>query len=1079
MKHIREFIFLLLLGLSFTVNAQNVNLRKDFLHPPQESRPLIWWHWMNGNISREGIYKDLMWMHRIGIAGFHVFDAGLKIPQIVPHRIIYMTPEWKECFRYSIYLADSLNMSVGIASAPGWSNTGGPWVKAKDAMKKISWRTMRIKGNRIFDGKLPEPWRTTGLFQNSKTADIPDSVCYGNIATLAVRLSPDDISMKELNPKIISSSGMLDLNALSDEDVEEKQIVRADKSGKIWVLFDFHQPQTLKALSIADGRCRDTWNYVYIPILYHLESSADGVTFRKVCDIPQSGAMEQTIDIPATRARYFRVVCDQPESDKEGKLIRLSELVFYTTNKINFAEEKAGFTSYGDLANHPTPSVIENVFSDEVINLTTKVNSNGYLHWKVPQGNWEIYRFGWSLTGKQNHPASPEATGLEVDKMDSEAVKDYMEYYLNLYKNASGGMLGKCGIHDLLIDSYEAGRQTWTPLIAQEFEKRRGYSLYKWLPVLAGQIIGSSVTSEKFLFDYRKTIGELIEENLYGQVAKMARKRDLQTYFESNEWGRQFLADGLSVKSKADIPMGAMWAGKYADIYMYECDLKESSSAAHIYGKSYIAGESFTVAGNHEDEYSYFPGNLKSTADRELSCGVNRFVIHESSHQPDDVHQPGPSLDVFGQWFTRHETWAEEARPWIDYLTRNSYMLQQGRYVADIAYYYGEDNSVNGLFGQQHPRVPKGYSYDFINPEALAGALSFDGKNIVTTGGMKYRLLVLDKNCVKMTLPYLRKIDQLVRKGAPIWGQRPLEDPSLGEDSIEFNSLVKDIWYSGRTNVLIQPLLEDALNQLKIYPDLTSPDINQIRYIHRKIGNSDIYWVSNMSDDPLKTILSLRVNGHKPEIWHPDDGRMEPASYEIKDGRTYIKLDMTGHDAQFIVLMDPDIKGNEDIPEPQKHDVMSLNTNWDIHFQKGLGAPELIHIDSLKSYTESPISDIRYFSGTAVYTKTFRMPKKSKKLHYELNLGEVDCMAVVTLNGNGIGTLWKTPYTIDITRELRKGMNELQIKVVNLWPNRIIGDLQPGVKKKYTWCSYNAYEATSPLFPSGLLGPVKIVEVVR
>lgn len=780
------------------------------------------------------------------------------------------------------------------------------------------------------------------------------------------------------------------------------------------------------------------------------------------------------MDIPTTKARYFRVVCDQPESDKSGKFIKLGELVLHTVNRINFAEGKTGFTSFGDLSGHQTP---ETSGADQVVDLTSKVDRQGILHWNVPLGRWKVFRFGWSLTGKENRPASPEATGLEVDKMDSSAVKKYIEHYLDMYKEASGNRLGLHGIHYLLIDSYEAGNQTWTTQMPREFRKRRGYSLYSWLPVLTGQIIGNSEMSEKFLFDYRNTLGELIEENLYGQVAKIARQRNLQTYFESNECGRQFLADGLSVKSKADIPMGAMWAGDFADKHMYDCDLKESSSAAHIYGKPFVAGESFTVAGNHGTEYAYYPGNLKPTADRELSCGLNRFVIHESSHQPDDIHSPGLGLGFYGQWFNRHETWAEEAGPWINYLSRSSYLLQQGNYVADIAYYYGEDNSITGLFGRRHLVIPKGYSYDFINPEALTNALSFNGRDFVTTGGMKYRLLVLDQNCARMTLSYLRKIDRMVRQGAPVWGQKPLEDPSLGEDSMEFKNLVKDIWDSDRKNVLTQNSLEDALEQLNIKPDLFSPDMSSLRFIHRRIPEGEIYWISNCSDDSLQTVVSLRTSGLIPEIWHPDNGNITSADYEIYGGRTYVKLGMCGHDAQFIVLLNQAIETTKDSPEPVRKNIMTLDTDWDIHFQQNLGAPEQIHLDSLKSYTESSISGIRYFSGTALYEKDFKMSKKSRKLHYELDLGNVGCMAVVTLNGKEVGSLWKSPYKIGITSQLKVGENNLQVKVINLWPNRIIGDLQSGVTKKYTWCSYNGYKASSPLLPSGLLGPVKIEEI--
>ena len=297
----------------------------------------------------------------------------------------------------------------------------------------------------------------------------------------------------------------------------------------------------------------------------------------------------------------------------------------------------------------------------------------------------------------------------------------------------------------------------------REFSSRRGYELYKWLPVIAGRIIGSSDESERFLCDWRKTIGELIAENLYGESERIAHENGMQTYFESNENSRQYLADGMSVKSHADIPMGAMWARQEKDRLMYAFDLKESSSAAHVYGRRFTAGESMTVAGHEGMAYSFHPGNLKKVADHEMSCGLNRFVIHESAHQPVDDKRPGLSLGQYGQWFNRHETWAKRAKTWTDYLGRSCYMLQLGKNVAQIAYYYGTDNSVTGICGVDKVSVPRGYGYDFIGPDELLKETDIKNKELVTRGGASYKMLWISPVVVKMSVSELRKIAAIAK----------------------------------------------------------------------------------------------------------------------------------------------------------------------------------------------------------------------------------------------------------------------------------------------------------------------------
>ena len=1028
---------------------------------------------MNGNITKDGIRKDIEWMHRVGIGGFHNFDAGMATPQVVEKRLTYMSPEWKDAFRYAVMLADSFGMEVATAACPGWSNTGGPWVKPEQAMKKLTWREMNVKGGKRLNMVLPAPFTTTGFFQNvplgSNSATFTEAdrqkEWYKDLYVLAVRRSMADKTMKELGAKVTSSGGHFTLEQLSDGDLAKAESLPADnEKGYAWIQYEFKKPQTIKALSVADGSVRSEWAAAPAPVTKHLEVSDDGKTFRRVCDIPHGGAARQTIAFEPTRAKYFRVVFDNPvvidiyaalnpNKQEQPKSTPVAELMLYTVAKINHAEEKAGYATPSDLMEHQTTaSAGELVTANDVIDLTDKVDADGNLVWDAPKGEWTIYRFGYSLTGKENHPASPEATGLEVTKIDKDAFTNFLEYYLKTYQDATGGLMGKRGLQYLLIDSYEAGWETWTPKMPQEFEKRRGYSLLKWLPVLTGRIIESAERSEQFLFDWRTTIGELIEECMYANADRIAKKYGLGTYFESHENGRLYLVDGMSAKSKADIPMAAMWTvvpgqkSANSSSMMAESDIHESASVAHLYGKKYVAAESLTANGLDGGAYSYFPGNLKATADLEMANGVNRFVIHESTHQPIDDKKPGLGLLIFGQWFNRHETWAEQAKPWTDYLARSSYMLQQGRNVADILYYYGEDDVVTSLFAHRHPEIPACYNYDYLNKEALLNLITYDGQHFVTPSGNQYQVLIIDKNCIHVSAEVQQKLDALKRQGAPIFD---LKTQTVGE----------------------------ALSNIR--PDVMADGMKDLRYVHRTSAEGEIYWVNNRRDEARSIDVYFRVSGLKPTLWHPETGETEDVSYEIKNGETVVRLNLVENDAVFVVFSGKTEQTKVIVPEKQEILFRHIDTPWTVRFDETWGGPGETTFNKLISYTESDNKGIKYYSGTTVYkNNVLTSEPELKQGRFVLDLGKVGCMAEVIVNGRNLGVLWKAPYKVDITEALKPGTNDFEIRVINQWANRIIGDKQPDCQKKYTYSAFeHFYRPDSELLPAGLMGPVDILLV--
>lgn len=665
--------------------AKAQSLEPSFRNPPQASRPQVWWHWIDGNISLSGIRSDIEWMSRSGIGGFHQFDAGgamMQMVQPVQQKVPYLQAEWKECFRTAIDLADSLGMEVTIASAPGWSSTGGPWVKPEQAMKKLTWRTLEVEGGgrRLRQIQLPDPYTTIGRFQNQDAGMYAQAFAYfpqwyEDVAVVAVRLSAHEKSMAERGATVSSSGGDFNIAMLSNGDLADGIELPLNTEGThAWLQITFPQPETIHALTLGGGETRDTFagsatygNY--------LQCSDNGTDWRDVCRIPSCGVQQLTMDIPVTTARYFRLQVINPVADMtyaaygvpvvQPTGTKIHEFNLHAVTKVNHAEEKAGFTSPNDLCSHHTPDTHTAI--EEVVDLTPYCHE-GQLTWQVPTGRWRIYRFGASLTGKTNHPAPADATGLEVDKLDSIAWSDYFHTYLSMYTQAAGRPLDY-----LLTDSYEAEQMTWTPAMKSEFQRRRGYSLTHWLPVLAGEIVGSSEQSEQFLFDWRTTLGDLFADN-YDRINQLVAEYGMKgRYTESHESGRLYVGDGMDLKRTADIPMSAIWMNGST---VAQADIRESASVAHLYGQNLVAAESFTANGMEGNAYGYYPGNLKATADLALSCGLNRFVIHESPHQPSDSLRPGLGLMIYGQWFCRHETWADYARYWTNYLARSCYMLQ-------------------------------------------------------------------------------------------------------------------------------------------------------------------------------------------------------------------------------------------------------------------------------------------------------------------------------------------------------------------------------------------------------------------
>jgi hypothetical protein len=1113
-------------------------LERAFRTPPDAAKPRVWWHWMNGNVTRAGITADLEWMKRVGIGGMQMFDGSLGTPQFVERRLVWMTPAWKAAFRHAAAEAQRLGLEMSMAASGGWSETGGPWVKPQQAMKKVVWSDTTLEGPRRFTGALPTPPSNNGPFQGMRNAPSldfptdtglpgsrpmtveraagPDPTYYADTRVLAFPVPADAVSMADARPRVTAAAGEVDSALLRDGEFGETMLLEIPEgASETWVQLEFAEPYRAQAFTFAGAPAMQFVGTPPIPE-GRLESSDDGRSWTTLVTLPGPGHpvhhfAARTYTFEPTSARFFRVALKRPTPSPfaaslgipPARGIAISELELSGTPRVNRWQEKAQFgiiADYGPAI--ATPDAGDAIAAGDVVDLTARLRKDGTLDWQVPAGKWTVLRMGYSLTGTKNHPASPEATGYEVDKLNRSHVASYFQHYTGQIRGAIGPHYGKSFQH-LLLDSYEAGMENWTDDMIAQFRVRRGYDPTRYLPVLTGRVVGGADSSDKFLWDFRRTIADLLSDHHYGVAADALKAQGLGLYAEA--MGAEFptSGDGLQAKGRVPIPMAEFWTpGPGADdTPAHMTDMKEAASAAHTYGKPIVAAESFTTMPPPiVPAFAQGPYYLKRLADRALAHGINRFVIHTSVHQPfvDEEHKPGMTLGFFGQHFSRNTTWAEQSVAWTTYLARASHVLQQGRFVADVVYFNGEGapNTVP-YWKPVEPAPPAGYDYDWVSAELLLGRMSVEAGRLALPSGMRYRALVLPRDVDRLTVPMARKLRELVRAGAILIAPPPVGTPSLsdgaaGDDSVR--AIAEQLWGDvdgttvtehrfGQGKVYWGRPVADVLAAADVAPDVTFRGASDAKlvWIHRRTPEADIWFVANQQERPEELTASFRVSGKAAELWDPATGATTPASYAAASGRTEVPLSLDPYGSTFVVFRRATTATQRTVEPASRTPLVPVEGPWTVTFQPGRGAPEGgVRFDSLTSWTRSTEEGVRYFSGTASYTTDVDMPPAAFRpgRRIELDLGAVKEIAEVIVNGQPVGgVLWKPPYRADITPALTRGVNRIEVRVTNLWPNRMIGDLQPGVTKTYTFTDFRPFTKDSPLLDSGLLGPVRLEAV--
>ena len=1131
-----------------SASATIAAMEEAFRHPPDSAKPRAWWHWMSGNVTQEGITADLEWMHRVGIAGMQMFDGDMGAPLFVKKPVIWMTEDWRSAWHHAAAEADRLHMEMAMAASGGWSETAGPWVNPLQGMKKYVWSETLVEGGSHFSGVLAKPPATVGKFQDlplppprENHPDLtlpgahaqpplpqrtPTPEVYADAAVVAFPQPEEEAETTAQKPTITCSCGEIDGSILQDGSFARWVEVPYSKDKTAWVEFAYQEPQPVQSILFGGGPGA-AFSGPAIPT-GRIEASDDGQQWRTLVELPgarPAGSVNiavRTFSISPIKARFYRLVFQQPTLPPAINLppgfvmppLRISEIRFYAAPRVQHWEDKASFGLYtpGSVPEGAEVQSGEAIDPSQVIDLTSKMQPDGTLDWDPPAGKWIVLRLGYGITGEVNHPATPAATGLEVDKLSKKDVQDYVEKYVQMISSTAGPYFGK-SFRYFLMDSWEAGQENWTEQMMQEFQHRRGYAMTKYLPVLTGRIVGSRAQSEAFLWDFRRTQADMLAENHYGVATKYFSKFGVGLYAEAMGVGMPTTGDGLLNKGNVSIPMGEFWTPLPNQKYLpvYDADVREASSAAHIYGKPLAATESFTTRPN-VTPWGQSPFYLKGLADQTFAAGINRIVFHTSDLQPfvDDAHKPGMTLGPYGQDYTRNITWAEQAVAWNTYLARCSYLLQQAKPVSDVAYFYGEDAPATVPFWKKiDPEPPTHYDFDYVNADVLLHGATASPGHLRLASGMRYRLLVLPNDLHQLTVPLLRSIHSLVEQGAVLLGPKPESSPSLADGSnaaAEVNKLADDLWGTGddtatghsfgKGKVYSGKSIEDVLAAEKVPQDFSWSEPTNVGedvpyplpsggfdrdlvFIHRADNDSEIYFIATQDHHPFDVKATFRVDGRIPRLWHPDTGETEPVSYSTDSDRITVPLHFDAFGSVFVVFQ------RWGGPARNLHKEASAGTDfqgiggpWKVTFPPNLGAPAEADFSSLTSWATNSNPGIKYFSGTATYHTQLDVPDEWLQAgeRVQLNLGAVREMAEVSINGKPVGgILWKPPFVLDVTADLHPGSNELAVKVTNLWPNRMIGDLQPGVARTYTWTDFRPFKADSPLLDSGLLGPVTLV----
>lgn len=1084
---------------------------QTFLNPPPEARVRAYWWWLNGNVTKEAVTRDLEEMAAKGFGGALICDAGGAQQDgndQVPHGPDFFSPAWRELYKHALREADRLGLEMSLNIQSGW-NLGGPMVPAEDAPKKLVWSETRITGPARIERQLPLPQHRPEL--------------YRDVAVVAYPLKRDPAPNK-VPVAVSSSSGQLDHPAphACDGSSETFWVSSGVIAGKgpsrqrpEWLEFRFDKPVAVAGFSVQ-GRPG------YGPTEGELLASDDGTNWRSVQAFAVKGTQQPKASFDAVRAAHFRLMIYNaadprfPQSPRnvqvaEAQLVGDGGIVMNVAaarhRPIQMWAQKALHKALSFSAPDTTPLLEElpaepgeeDTRAADVVELTAQMDAAGTLHWDAPAGEWEILRFGCTLNDHCRVSTCSEGwDGYALDPFDKRAFATYWQQVVEPLI-ADAGPLAGTALKYLHTDSWEVEVANWTPTLREEFRARRGYDLVPFLPVIAGRIVDSRPVSNRFLHDFRKTMGDLAVDNHYRPFSEWAHRHGLLLHPESGG-PHAVPVDSLRCLGMNDAPMSEFWAWSWrhrvGDTNRFF--VKQPASAAHTYGRQLVLAEGFTTIGPHWQETLW--DNLKPAFDRACCEGLNRLVWHAFVCSPAEMGMPGQQYFA-GTHLNPNSRWWPKSGPFFAYLNRCQFLLMQGQFVADAAYYYGDHVPNFAQLKRSDPaRVLPGYDYDVATEEVVLTRMSVRDGQLVLPEGMSYRVLVLPERPA-ISVGVLRKAKELVAAGATVIGAKPQHATGLQgfpDCDAEVARLANELWGDdpepaggehrcGQGRVIWGKTAREVLLADGVPSDFefTGGDAETVLdYIHRRDGEAEIYFVANRGNRGEEASCTFRVPGKVPELFDPLTGQTRPLSvYSQAEGRTTVPLQFAPCGSWFVVfrkLADAPAKP-EGTNFPALSTAHTLAGPWQVRFDPRWGGPESVEFTELTDWTKRSEDGIRFYSGTATYRQTFDLPDslRTSGSRLILDLGVVKQLAQVRLNGRDLGVLWAAPFRVDATDAIRPTGNALEIEVVNFWPNRVIGDQSLPEDKRLTRTNVRKLTKDTPLVESGLLGPVQLLTATK
>ena len=878
-------------------------LESEFLKPPAAARPHTWWHWMNGNVTADGITRDLEAMARVGVGGVQMFDVGTGIPK---GPVETLSPEWLRLVRHAASEANRLGMSFTMHNCPGWSSTGGPWITPDRAMQQLVWSEALVDGGSLARLKLPRPFAKLDYYRDAMVIAYPALPGEGQTP----RVVAATVGGKPVDPSPLldwDQAAGIDLIPAAAGESASLVIELAAAYEARSVLIDL---TPVAGPGQPGGGAPGAGQQALI-----LECSDDGITFRKVAELAAGGGgaaapnVPAIANFPAASGPYFRLTSTQPR--------RITEFRLSANGRVPDWPFKANLARRRNQEHSPATGDIQAIDPGQVLDISAHMNAEGELSWQAPPGKWTVLRIGHTPTGRMQNAASDAGLGLEIDKFSAEA----MEFHFNKYFGGlfeAFGPLSKKGLVGALIDSYEVGMQNWTPAFPDEFKRRRGYDLRQYMPTMTGRVVGSPEATERFLWDVRRAQAGLVADNYYRKFADLCRQHGMTSYTEPYGPSNGPF-DELEVGALVDEPMGEFWLRQAGAQWGWS--LKLASSIAHVWAKPAVGAETFTGRPN-DSKWQEHPYATKAIGDLMYTFGLTRYIFHRYAHQPHPDAVPGMTMGQWGFHFDRTNTWFEKAGPWLQYVARAQHLLKQGQFVADILYLNGESapsempNSDNPTKEPLSPLPPEGYDYDVIDPKAFLGRVRVESGRIAVQGGMSYRVLVLQPR-QGISVELARKLHEMVQRGMCLVGAPPSYSLGLvnaqGNDA-EVRRVAAALWGEGaeaeRTvgqgRVFRNRPLREVLEKIGVAPDFqftSKASDRDVRYIHRAVGGTDIYFVTNHQRRPEEILASFRVNGKRPELWDAVTGKIVAAPiYEAANGRVRLPLVLEPSGSVFVVF---------------------------------------------------------------------------------------------------------------------------------------------------------------------------------